>query len=173
MLSTNFKIEDDKIIGIDENELYNFIRKFYNENKNSSKFFCLKIVEQTSSQRIQNYLHVIISSFSKESGIPKQELEVFFKNSCIESYKKNNTLINDNLFHNSVYDLFTGEEYQYQLKSISSMTNSELVNYIDFVKSIINEAFPDFIFPNPDDYHIPTKGQKNELTFPNLSIIMK
>jgi len=164
MLSANFKIEDDCLIGISEQEIKRFLRQFALTHK-KGKMYVLKAIEVTASQLIVNYYGVCLSEASKALGYTREEVESLLKNYLVEIIKSKDHIDYDSSFLTKEIEI-DGEIIPSQVKSFSRLTNTQYAAIIDLLSVVVKNINPDFIMPDPSGFI--GKGQKNELDFPNL-----
>ncbi len=168
MLSCNFQISDDCLVGIDQEQIKRFLRTFALTHK-KNRLYVLKIVEVTASQLIVNYYGACLSEASKLTSYTRDEIEVILKNYLYEIVRSGEYLDYDSSFLTKEFvDKNTGEMVKPQVKSFSKLTNTQYAAIIDLLSVVVKNINPEFKILDPKNYTMPTQGQKNELDFPEL-----
>jgi len=173
MLSVNFKIEDNAIIGIDAEYFHEFMIYFAKTHKNG-KLYVLKVVEQTSSQKIQNYYHVFTKSFADHIGLNKDSVVDFLNEYIVKSIdERTHHDLDSSFLKEDITDLNTGEIVDSKkIKSLHSMTNTQIMTILDIASIIFTDYSKDWTKPNPELYKIEVKSKSNKIEFPNKKIIL-
>lgn len=167
MLSANFKIEDDCLVGIDENQLKTFLRTFASTHK-KGRLYVLKAIEVSASQLALNYYGVCLTAASRATGYTKDEIEVILKNYLLQIVKSGEYIDYDSSFLTKEFADQNGELVEAQVKSFSKLNNTQHAAIIDLLSVVVKNISPDFIMPDPKTFNYPRAGHKNELDFPEL-----
>ena len=175
-ISTPFQInrntEGVELTGIDGRTFREFIRLCSDYCK-LGKIYHFSIKEITASEAQKNYLFLCLSMAAEETGQTTESMRTYFENTAYKmALDEQDDFFNESDWIAHIIDL-DGVVQGKALITMSSWTTSMMYDFIQLIQGIFLRQYPNFIFPNPEDYTLPRKGRKNILPFPELKMIVR